>query len=142
MLTLKRNTIPPVNPDPSPLFYHPDYKHHEKGEPTFHFTEERPFFNVYSVANYTSNTTIPPTHNSRRSDYADAQKPQKLHWQPLSMMTKEELAIINAVNLDDYPKLEYDRAFRRLTNLYKAGYIGGEFSLKTYQKWYAYFSQH
>lgn len=136
MLTLKRNTIPPVNPNPSPLFYHPDYKHHENGEPTFHFSEERPFFNVYSVDNYLSETTIPPTHNSRRDDYADAKKIENRF---LSDMTEEELAIINAVNLDDYPTLKKNPAFQRLTGLYQSGWLGKKFPLEMHQKWFVYF---
>lgn len=117
------------------LFFHPDRKHHEDKSP-FNFSEVRPFYNVYSVDNYNSNQTIPPSRTSRRSDYPPS---LKLSYKHLSELTEEELAIINAVNLDDYPELQKDRYIQHLTSLYQAGWFPKSFSLETYKKWYAYF---
>lgn len=127
-LILVLNDIPPMNNDP-------DLKHYEL-KSLFDFSEDRSFFNVYYVGYCLSNQTLSPSHTSRRDDYAHA---KKVPFKALPEMSDEELAIINAVNLDDYHNLQKDRGFWHWTNLYKAGYLPAGFSMETYQKWYAYF---
>ena len=104
----------------------------------FDFSEDKPFFDVYSV-NYTHpihNKTLSPSRTSRRSDYANA---KKIDNRFLSDMTEEELAIINAVKLEDYPALKKNPAFQRLTGLYQSGWLGKKFPLEMHQKWFIYF---